>query len=59
MIITFDLVTNWMQEIEKKGEPFPSNFDFSFFVKGLAIALEKIDHNVVTTKVLWCLYKTL
>jgi Protein of unknown function (DUF1765) len=59
MVITFDLITKWMQEIEKRSEPFPSNFDFNFFVKGLNISLEKIDHNVSTTKVLWCLYKTL
>ena len=59
MIITFDLITKWMAEIEKKGEPFPSNFDFNFFIKGLTVSLDKLDHNVVTTKVLWFLYKTL
>lgn len=52
------LITKWITFIEKFGEPFPSNFDFTFFLKGLNVALE-IDHHVATPRVLWCIYKTL
>ena len=48
-----------MTTLEKKGEPFPSNFDFNFYLKGIQISLEKIDHNVSTSKVLWHIYKTI
>jgi hypothetical protein len=38
--------------------PFPSNFDFSFFMKGISIALE-IDHSVTIPRTLHLLYRTL
>ena len=31
MTKSYDLVTRWILMLEKKGESFPSNFDFSFF----------------------------
>eukprot|EP00347_Sterkiella_histriomuscorum_P020965 403335778 len=59
MTRSFDLITKWILMINKKGESFPSNFDFSFYFQAVNIALEKVDHNLSTTKVLWSLYKTL
>ncbi len=56
VIQVFNLATNWILEIEKHDKPFPSNFDFNFFFKGIKIALE-IDHNNVCGKVLWSVYK--
>jgi hypothetical protein len=55
---TMSLVVKWISHIEKMGEPFPSNFDFSFFIKGLNVALD-IDHHLSTQRTLWCIYKTL
>lgn len=54
---TMGLVTKWLNHIEKLGLPFPSNFDFSFFLKGLTISLE-IEHSVSTPKTLFLLYRT-
>ena len=56
---SFDLVTKWFNTLEKRGESFPCNFDFNFYMKGLCVSLEKIDHNCSTTKVLWHIYKAL
>lgn len=55
---TMILITKWINHIEKMNQPFPSNFDFTFFLKGLNISLE-IDHHVSKSRVLWFLYKTL
>lgn len=55
---SLSLVVKWISSIEQMGEPFPSNFDFSFFIKGLNVALE-IDHHLSTSRTLWCIYKTL
>lgn len=59
MECTFDLTTKWMLYLEKRGEPFPSNFDFNFYMKGLTISLEKLDHNIATVKVLAHIYKVI
>ena len=59
MECSFDLVTKWFNVLEKMNEPFPSNFDFNFYLKGIQVSLDKIDHNCSTTKVLWHIYKTL
>ena len=32
---TMGLITKWMNHMETQGIPFPSNFDFSFFNKGV------------------------
>jgi hypothetical protein len=55
---TMCLVTKWITYIEKLGQPFPSNFDFHFFLKGLKIAFE-IEHSIATPRVLHLLYRTL
>ncbi len=38
------LVMKWINEIEYLGFQFPQNFDFTFFYKGVSVALE-IDHS--------------
>eukprot|EP00347_Sterkiella_histriomuscorum_P013888 403362980 len=55
---TLLLVQKWLNHIERKHIPFPSNFDFAFFFKGLLISLE-IDHSMTIPKTLYLLYKTL
>jgi len=52
------LVTKWLNHLEKLCLPFPSNFDFSFFLKGISIALE-IEHSISTPKSLNLIYRTL
>ena len=59
MQASFSLVTRWFNKLEHQGQPFPSNFDFGFYFKGLKIALEMTDHSLVTTKVFWHIYMTL
>jgi hypothetical protein len=49
-----------MLHLENINEPFPSNFDFAFYFKGLLTTFDpKIDHAVSFTKALWLLYKTM
>ncbi len=55
---TLSLVTKWFNHLERLNMPFPSNFDFSFFMKGISIALE-IDHSVTIPRTLHLLYRTL
>jgi Protein of unknown function (DUF1765) len=55
---TMSLITKWLNHIEKLGLPFPSNFDFSFFHKGLTIALE-LEHSLSIPRTLHLLYRTL
>lgn len=55
---TLNLVTKWFNHLERLNMPFPSNFDFSFFMKGISIALE-IDHSVTIPRTLHLLYRTL
>jgi Protein of unknown function (DUF1765) len=55
---TLSLVTRWLNHIEKLQLPFPSNFDFSFFLKGVTITLD-IDHSLSTPRLLHLLYRTL
>lgn len=55
----YKLVTTWFTSLEANGQPFPSNFNFSFYLKALTISLEMTDHSIVTTRVLWHIYKTL
>ena len=52
------LVQKWINSLDQLGLPFPQNFDFTFFYKGLSIALE-IDHAVSSPTSLFLLYKTL
>jgi hypothetical protein len=55
---TFDLIAKWFLHLEESGEPFPSNFDFTFFFQGIYIALD-IDHSISIAKVLSLLYRTM
>lgn len=55
---TYDLITKWILHIEASGEAFPSNFDFNFLFKGVAISLE-LDHCISISKVLSMLYRTM
>lgn len=55
---TMGLITKWMNHIERLGLPFPSNFDFAFFFKGITISLER-DHSLSTPRTLNLLYRTL
>ena len=50
-------MTKWLNHVESLGLPFPSNFDFSFFLQGIKISLE-IDHSVSTPRTLHLLFKT-
>jgi hypothetical protein len=52
------LAAKWINHIERLGLPFPSNFDFPFFIKGVTIAID-IDHSVSTPRAIYLLYKTL
>ncbi len=52
------LVQRWINHIEKLGLPFPSNFDFNFFFKGINVALE-IEHSISTPRTIHLLYKIL
>jgi hypothetical protein len=52
------LITKWMNHIEKQGLAFPSNFDFSFFIKGITVSLE-MDHSLSTPRTINLLYRTL
>jgi uncharacterized membrane protein SirB2 len=55
VILTCDTTAMWFEKIEEtKG--FPSNFNFSFFLKGIEIMLD-LDHSVVTSKCIWLLFK--
>jgi hypothetical protein len=40
MCTTMSIVTKWFNHIENENLVFPSNFDFTFFLKGLDIALD-------------------
>jgi len=55
---TLGLVTRWINQLERLNLPFPSNFDFSFFLKGLQVALE-IEHSVSIPRTLHLLFRTL
>ncbi len=52
------IVQKWINAIENLGLPFPLNFDFTFFYKGISVALE-IDHALSAPTSLFMLYKTL
>jgi len=52
------LITKLLNHIEKQGFSFPSNFDFSFFLKGLDISLS-MDHSLSIPRTLHLLYRTL
>ena len=52
------MMTKWITRLEELALPFPSNFDLSFFIKGIRIALE-IEHSVSTPRTLHLLFKTL
>lgn len=52
------LLQRWINHIEKLGQPFPSNFDFNFFLKGIRVSLD-IDHSVSVPRTFYLLYKTL
>jgi hypothetical protein len=52
------IITKWINHIEKLGLSFPSNFDFSFFFKGINIALE-IEHSLSTPRTIHLLYRIL
>lgn len=52
------LVTKLFMNIEQLGLPFPSNFDISFFMRGIKIALE-IEHTISTPRTLYLFFKTL
>ena len=58
MCTTMGIVTKWFNHIEREGLLFPSNFDFTFFLKGIDIALE-LDHSVTIPRTLHLLYRTL
>lgn len=58
LCMSMSLVMRWITHLEKLGLPFPSNFDLSFFLQGLKIALE-IEHSVSTPRTLHLLFKTL
>ncbi len=55
---TMSLLNKWFTHLERIGLPFPANFDLSFFMQGIKIALE-IDHSVSTPRTLHLLFKTL
>ncbi|CDW79777.1 UNKNOWN [Stylonychia lemnae] len=55
---TMSLVLKWINQIERMGLQFPSNFDFPFFFKGILISLE-IDHSITIPRTMYVLYKTL
>jgi hypothetical protein len=55
---TMSLVTRWFNHIERLALPFPSNFDLSFYVKAVKVALE-MDHSVSTPRTLHLVFKTL
>ena len=52
------LIIKWLNHIEREGMPFPSNFDFNFFWKGVRISLE-IEHSLAIPAVLYMLFRTL
>ena len=58
MCTTMGIVTRWFNHIENEGLLFPSNFDFTFFLKGIEIALDQ-DHSVTVPRTLHLLYRTL
>jgi len=58
MCATMNIVTKWFNHIEREGLLFPSNFDFTFFLKGIDIALE-LEHSVTIPRTLHLLYRTL
>jgi Protein of unknown function (DUF1765) len=58
MCATMNIVTKWLNHIETEGLLFPSNFDFSFFMKGIDIALD-FEHSVTVPRTLHLLYRTL
>ncbi len=58
MCTTMGIVTKWFNHIEREGLLFPSNFDFTFFMKGIDIAME-LDHSVTIPRTLHLMYRTL
>ena len=59
MHASFNLITRWFTLMEQQGMSFPSNFDFSFYLKGIQAALDLTDHSMVLARVFWHLYQTL
>jgi hypothetical protein len=59
MQAAFKLTTRWFNHLEQRGTPFPSNFDFTFYLKAMSVALGATDHSIVTTRVLWHVLRTL
>jgi hypothetical protein len=55
---TMSLLTRWFTHLERIGLAFPSNFDLSFFMSGIKIALE-MEHSVSTPRTLHLLFKIL
>jgi len=55
---TLSLVNKWLNYLELNGLAFPSNFDSTFFLKGLSVALE-IEHSVTIPRVLHLLFRSL
>lgn len=56
--ITMSLVQRWLEILENSGIGFPSNFDFTFFMKGIFLTFE-LEHSVSTPRTIHLLYKTL
>ncbi len=40
-------------------DPFPSNFDFGFYLKSLHLVFDNCEHAISLTRVFWHLYKIL
>jgi len=53
-----NMIMQWINHIETKGLPFPSNFDFNFFIRGITIALD-IDHSISTPRTIYMIFRTL
>ena len=51
-----DVTVKLLSTLNKKGSVFPSNFDFSFFYKGLDFLID-YQHSISTPKLLWMIYK--
>ena len=55
--IWMEITVKLLSTLNRKGSIFPSNFDFSFFYKGIDFLID-YQHSISTPKWLWLIYKT-
>jgi len=55
VVVTCETIAKWFRRLKKNKSSVPSNFDYTFFYKGLEILLEA-NHAIVTSKAIWMLY---